>query len=319
MCRRERLYRFCIGRRRHEQQLSHLPPLAGPLVRAPVRARLLRIFFNLKFLHTGSKQQSSGGVRQEVVGGHVACQRLKIVTMMTTTSLAKSQRSPVGREQQAAVCTSRRRVAPKTIDMLLLVSNLPARCRGGRVLADNSGGCRRHGPAGPVGSLADAHNLLPSPMATRGRPASRKRKAPPAGDDADGTVLSHTIADSRSGAGGSTSGDVRGARGDVTVTPPPPTGPTVGPPDASQPPAAARPEKLDKRFKCRYCDYESHQAAVLVVHERTHTGERPFACGFPGCTFRARQMSSIVRHQRTHTGEKPYACNLCSYRATQKR
>jgi hypothetical protein len=42
------------------------------------------------------------------------------------------------------------------------------------------------------------------------------------------------------------------------------------------------------------------------VHERTHSGERPYQCRF--CDYRASQSGNMVAHERRHTGEKPYPC-----------
>jgi hypothetical protein len=51
----------------------------------------------------------------------------------------------------------------------------------------------------------------------------------------------------------------------------------------------------------------------VVVHERTHTGDKPFKCRF--CDFRSAQGGHVRIHERRHTGEKPYTCPFCPYAA----
>ncbi|XP_053309434.1 zinc finger protein Aiolos [Spea bombifrons] len=70
------------------------------------------------------------------------------------------------------------------------------------------------------------------------------------------------------------------------------------------------------KLYCDLCGLACNSLNVLLVHKRSHTGERPFQCNKCGASFT--QKGNLLRHGKLHTGEKPFKCHLCSY-ACQRR
>ncbi|RXM92284.1 Zinc finger protein Eos [Acipenser ruthenus] len=65
------------------------------------------------------------------------------------------------------------------------------------------------------------------------------------------------------------------------------------------------------KLKCDICGMVCIGPNVLMVHKRSHTGERPFQCNQCGASFT--QKGNLLRHIKLHSGEKPFKCPFCSY------
>ncbi|XP_031434751.1 DNA-binding protein Ikaros isoform X2 [Clupea harengus] len=76
-------------------------------------------------------------------------------------------------------------------------------------------------------------------------------------------------------------------------------------------PAAGGIRLPNGKLKCDICGIVCIGPNVLMVHKRSHTGERPFQCNQCGASFT--QKGNLLRHIKLHSGEKPFKCHLCNY------
>ncbi|XP_050437744.1 zinc finger protein 431-like isoform X1 [Adelges cooleyi] len=65
----------------------------------------------------------------------------------------------------------------------------------------------------------------------------------------------------------------------------------------------------DGRFDCDVCVRTFLFKSQLIIHERVHTGEKPYKCRICSSSFASKIV--LRRHERVHPGEKPFRCSVC--------
>ena len=75
-------------------------------------------------------------------------------------------------------------------------------------------------------------------------------------------------------------------------------------------------EYVCNQYVCNFCQKTFASQSSLQVHQRLHTGEKPYKCRF--CNKAFAQAGNKKLHERIHTGEKPYTCSVCGIAFNQR-
>jgi uncharacterized Zn-finger protein len=83
---------------------------------------------------------------------------------------------------------------------------------------------------------------------------------------------------------------------------------TKSPPSPLKQISAVEKRLFDSAHVCSTCQRGFARRAILVNHERTHTGEKPFSCTFEGCSQIFAQQGDKTRHEQAQHTEKTFIC-----------
>lgn len=72
--------------------------------------------------------------------------------------------------------------------------------------------------------------------------------------------------------------------------------------------------KLNGFYVCEICNQTFALKDRLKLHQRTHTGEKPYSCEL--CDKKFARGGQLSQHMRVHDKQRPFSCDMCAARFT---